>query len=116
MSGMGWPSRIFLYRGSVDMRKGFDGLAGIVRGELGDDPMNGTLFVFLNRPRNMVKALYWDRDGFALWSKRLERGRFTPPKEDGGVIGRAELSLLLDGVSVHVIRRSPRWVKAEEKH
>ena len=116
MIGAVSPGRIFLYRGAADMRKGFDGLAGIVRGELEADPMDGTLFVFLNRSRDMVKALYWDRDGFALWSKRLERGRFTPPKEDGGVIGRAELSLLLDGVSVHVIRRSPRWVKAEEKH
>ena len=97
------------------MRKGFDGLSGIVRGELGADPMDGTLFVFLNKPRNMVKALYWDRDGFALWSKRLERGRFTPPPGDGGVIGRAELSLLLEGVSVQVLRRSQRWVISEEK-
>lgn len=116
MIGIGSLSRIFLYRGTTDMRKGFDGLSGIVRGELGSDPMDGTLFVFLNRPRNMVKALYWDRDGFALWSKRLERGRFTPPKGDGSVIGRAELSLLLEGVSVHVVRRSPRWIKSEEKH
>lgn len=116
MIGVGSPSRVFLYQGATDMRKGFDGLSGIVRGELNDDPMNGTLFVFLNKPRNMVKALYWDRDGFALWSKRLERGRFAPPQGDGGVIGRVELSLLLEGVSVRVIRRSPRWMKAEEKH
>ncbi len=80
MIGVGSPSRIFLYRGTTDMRKGYDGLSGIIRGELSNDPMNGTLFVFLNRPRNMVKALYWDRDGFALWSKRLERGRFAPPQ------------------------------------
>ena len=98
------------------MRKGFNGLAGIIRDELGDDPMNGTLFVFLNRPRNIIKALYWDRDGFALWSKRLEGGHFTPPQVGGGEIGRAELLLLLEGVSVHVVRRSPRWIKPEEKH
>ncbi len=115
MIGVGSPSRIFLYQGGADMRKGCDGLAGIVRGELGADPMDGTLFVFLNRPRNRVKALYWDRDGFALWSKRLERGRFTPSQEVGGVIGRAELLLLLEGVSVRVVRRSPRWVKDGEK-
>ena len=116
MIGIGSPSRVFLYQRATDMRKGFDGLSGIIRGELKDDPMNGTLFVFLNKPRNMVKALYWDRDGFALWSKRLERGRFAPQQGDGGVIGRVELSLLLEGVSVRVIRRSPRWIKAEEKH
>lgn len=116
MIGVGSPNRIFLYRGAADMRKGFDGLSGIVRGELEADPMDGTLFVFLNRGRDMVKALYWDRDGFALWSKRLERGRFTPPPGESGVIGRAELSLLLEGVSVHIVRRSPRWAKAEEKH
>jgi transposase len=113
--GVDSPGRIFLYRGAADMRKGFDGLAGIVRGELGSDPMDGTLFVFLNRPRDMLKALYWDRDGFALWAKRLERGRFAPPQGDGGAIGRAELALLLEGVSVRVVRRSPRWAKSEEK-
>ena len=84
MIGIGSPGRVFLYQGATDMRKGFDGLSGIIRGELKDDSMNGTLFVFLNRPRNMVKAFYWDRDGFALWSKRLERGRFAPPQGDGG--------------------------------
>ena len=112
MIGAVSPGRIFLYRGAADMRKGFDGLAGIVRGELEADPMDGTLFVFLSRSRDMVKALYWDRDGFALWSKRLERGRFTPPQGDGGAIGRADLALLLEGVSVRVVRRSPRWAKS----
>jgi hypothetical protein len=56
-----------------------------------------------------LKAPYWDRDGFALWAKRLVRGRFAPPQGDGGAIGRAELALLLEGVSVLVVRRSPRW-------
>lgn len=70
MIGAVSPGRIFLYRGAAARRKGFDGLAGIVRGEWQADPMDGTLFVFLNRPRDMVKALDWNRDGFALWSKR----------------------------------------------
>jgi len=112
MIGIGASSRIFLYRGPVDMRRGFDGLAGIVRDELSEDPMNGTLFVFLNRSRNKIKALYWDRDGYAIWTKRLERGCFALPSEDGGEIAMAELALLLDGVSVRVVKRSARWTKA----
>lgn len=113
MIGMGPPGRIFLYRGAADMRKGFDGLAGIVRGELGANPMDGTLFVFLNRHRRALKALYWDRDGFALWSKRLERGRFAPPPGDSGVIGRAELALLLEGIDVQVLHRGERWSRPD---
>jgi len=94
------------------MRKGFEGLAGIVRDELSEDPMNGTLFIFLSRSREKLKALYWDRDGYAIWSKRLERGRFAMPVAGGGVIGMSELALLLDGVSVRVLKRSARWAKA----
>ena len=111
MMGISTAQRIFLYRGVTDMRKGFDGLAGIVRGELEQDPMDGTLFVFLNRGRDMVKALYWDSDGYALWSKRLERGRFGPASGGYGQIGMAELALLLEGVSVKVLKRSRRWTK-----
>jgi len=109
MIGIGGNSRIFLYRSAVDMRKGFDGLAGIVSNELGEDPMSGTLFIFLNRTRDKIKALYWDRDGYAIWTKRLERGCFALPTEGGGVIGMAELALLLDGVSVRIVKRSARW-------
>jgi transposase len=111
MIGIGLSSRIFLYRGAVDMRKGFDGLAGIVRDELCEDPMSGTLFIFLNRTRDKIKALYWDRGGYAIWTKRLERGRFALPSEGDGVIGMGELALLLDGVSVRIVKRSARWEK-----
>jgi transposase len=94
------------------MRKGFEGLSGIVRDELSEDPMNGALFVFLNRSRDKIKVLYWDRDGYAIWTKRLERGCFVMPSGDGGAIGRSELALLLDGVSVKILKRSARWSKA----
>lgn len=82
------------------MRKSFDGLSGLVRQELGEDPFSGSLFVFCNRRRNMVKLLYWDRDGFALWFKRLEKGRFTLPAIPASDyrIDRRELVLLLEGV------------------
>jgi transposase len=92
--------RIYLYRGTCDMRKSFDGLCGIVRSELGADPLSGSLFVFCNRRRTMVKVLYWATDGFAIWYKRLEGGRFTLPHmiPSDGRIDRRQLSMLLEGV------------------
>jgi transposase len=93
-------TRIYLYLRPCDMRKSFDGLCGLVRSELGADPLSGSLFVFCNRRRNMVKLLYWDRDGFALWYKRLERGSFRLPAvaSGDGRIDRCQLNLLLEGV------------------
>jgi transposase len=64
------------------MRKSFAGLQGLVARELEEDPLSGTLYVFVNRRRNLVKALFWDRTGYVLVAKRLERGRFSFPSED----------------------------------
>jgi transposase len=93
-------TRIYLYRAACDMRKSFDGLCGIIRSEVNQDPLSGSLFVFCNRRRNMVKLLYWDSDGLAIWFKRLERGSFSLPHMHAmdGRIDRRELSLLLEGV------------------
>ena len=109
MIGLICAARIFLRRSPTDMRKSFDGLSGIVRGEFGRDPLAGDLFVFVNRRRDFVKALYWDRDGLALWAKRLARGCFAPKPDGPAEIGREELTLLLEGVRARVISRSPRW-------
>jgi transposase len=100
MLGLAAATRIYLYRGICDMRKSFDGLCGIVRSNLGEDPLSGFLFVFVNRIRSMVKILYWDRDGLALWYKRLERGHFTLPRiwPSDGLIERRDLSMLLEGI------------------
>jgi transposase len=100
MLGLTAATRIYLYRGICDMRKSFDGLCGIVRSDLGEDPLSGSLFVFVNRTRSMVKLLYWDRDGLALWYKRLEKGRFTLPRiwPSDGLIERRDLSMLLEGI------------------
>lgn len=93
-------TRIYLYSGPCDMRKSFDSLCGLVRAELKADPLSGSLFVFCNRRRTMVKVLYWDRDGFVIWYKRLEEGTFTLPviHGPGGIIERRQLSMLLEGV------------------
>ena len=68
--------RIFLCTRPTDMRKGFDGLQGMVREFLGQDPLSGHLFLFLNRRRDRIKLLWWDRDGLVIWYKRLEAGTF----------------------------------------
>jgi transposase len=69
--------RVHVYGQPVDMRKSFDGLYALARHVLGFDPLSGALFVFINRRGSQVKVLYWDRSGFCIWSKRLERGRFV---------------------------------------
>ena len=109
MIGLPSQGRIYLRRAATDMRKSFDGLSGLVRGEFGQDPLTGDLFVFMNRRRDLLKALYWDRDGFALWAKRLERGRFMLPAGADRELDRATLALLLEGVKARVLFRSPRW-------
>lgn len=106
-------ARIFLYREPADMRKSFDGLSGLVRAHMQADVFSGSLFVFVNRRRKLVKILYWDRDGFALWSKRLEKGTFRIPQPgtDHAELNTAELSMLLEGITpLRVSRRYRRQV------
>jgi transposase len=69
--------RVFLYGEPVDMRKSFTGLYALTKGEMKQDPLSGHLFVFVNRRGDYLKCLYFDRTGFCLWAKRLERGRFV---------------------------------------
>lgn len=70
---------IYVYRGVCDMRRSFDRLAWIVEQELERDPLSGDVYVFLNRASNRMKAMYWDRDGYVMWYKRLETGCFQMP-------------------------------------
>jgi len=90
----------------VDFRKGFDGLCGVVRNTLGEEAQGATLFVFHNRRRDQIRILWWDRNGFAIWMKRLERGTFCFPKLTGTKVGisAAELAAILEGAVV--LRRS----------
>lgn len=98
------------------MRKSFDGLAGLVRGALGREPSDGSYFLFVNRRRDRIKVLYWDRDGLALWYKRLEAGTFEMlPANDGDAavrIDSAELVMLLSGVSLNSVKRRKRFSSA----
>jgi len=98
--------RILAYRHPVDMRKQFDGLVAIVRNELREDPLSGSLFVFVNRRRNYLKLVYWDRTGFCLFAKRLERGRFSFPCDAGAFeLSEQAFRLLLDGILLGANRR-----------
>ena len=106
--------RLFVATQPVDGRKGADSLMVIVRDVFGHNPLSGHLFVFFSKRRERVRIVYWDRNGFAMWSKRLERGRFKPAlSEDGALassaIEAAELALILEGIELAGARRRPRW-------
>lgn len=104
--------RIYLASAPVDLRRGFDGLAGTVREVLRQEPLDGHLFVFGNARRTRVRLLYFDGTGSWLMTKRLEAGRFTWPVVEPGAtsvhLRPEELSILLAGLDV-VVRRRPRW-------
>lgn len=93
------------------MRKGFDGLSGLVRDRLGRDPLSGEVYVFLNRPRTLIKLLHWEAGGLVLYYKRLEKGTFQPPgqPEQGGKIAWPQLVLMVEGIKVLDSRQLPRY-------
>jgi transposase len=94
--------RVFLAPGSTDMRKAINTLSILVEDTLRLDPLSGHLFAFCNRGRTILKVLYWDRNGFCLWQKRLEKHRFKWPRNRDEVmeIGSTELSFLLEGLDI----------------
>ncbi|MCB9035955.1 MAG: IS66 family insertion sequence element accessory protein TnpB [Lewinellaceae bacterium] len=113
MMGFTSAQRYYLSREAADMRKSYDGLSGLVRQGLGRDPLSGEVFIFLNRRRTMIKILVWDRSGFVIWSKRLERGTFELPRstEAGASVALRweELVMILEGVSLGSIQRRKRY-------
>ena len=108
--------RIFVAVKPTDMRKQFDGLSIEVQRVLERDPLSGHLFVFFNRRRTLVKVLYWDRNGFCLIAKRLERGSFKLPNANGQgafEVEAAELGLILEGLDLRGAVRRRRWSPCE---
>lgn len=105
--------RIFISTSPTDMRKQFDGLSSLVTQAFGKDVMTGDYFVFVNRAKNRCKVLCWDRDGFALWAKRLEQGRFQLPSvDDESVVAEIDattLVMILSGVDLHSAKRRKRF-------
>lgn len=112
MLGLPPSVRIYFATELTDMRNGIDGLRAIVEGALRHDPYDGHLFVFVGKSKDKVKVLFWDRSGFVLYMKRLEKGRFQLPLIDAKrkqvEMEPAQLAMLLDGIDLNA-RRLARW-------
>lgn len=110
--------RVMVCTVPVDVRRSFDGLAATTRNVLGEDPLSGQLFVFFNRRGDQVRVLYFDRDGYCVFAKRLERGRFKLPWEGAHEVQKkyeteaSELALILEGIDLKGAKRRPRWSPA----
>jgi len=105
--------RVYLCTSACDMRRSFDGLHALVTQAMQLDAFGGHLFVFSNRRRDRIKILYWDRDGFAVWAKRLEEGTyampFGEPSEKRREITAAELGAILSGIDLSAAKRRKRY-------
>lgn len=103
----------YLFTGSTDMRKGFDALSGVVRSQMGRDPLSGEVFIFVNRSRNTVKMLHWEHGGLVIYHKRLETGRFERPffdeKQNAFQMRWSELVMMIEGVSMKNIIQRKRF-------
>jgi transposase len=113
MLTLGPSIKVYLARGTTDLRKSFDGLAGAVRERLAEDPLSGHLFVFCGRRRHLVKVLYWDGTGFWIVAKRLARGTFSWPEPTDArptiELRPDELGALLGGVDLRRTTSRPWW-------
>ena len=91
-------ARIFLHKAPIDLRKGFEGLSALVGEAFNQEVTSGAYFVFLNRRRVLMKVLYWDSDGLAIWHKRLEKGSFPKRRSDQVLMDRRDFFMMLEGV------------------
>jgi transposase len=110
---------VFVATERVDGRKGIDGLSALVRSQFAEDPLSGRMFVFFTRRADRVRVLYWDRDGYVLTIKRLEKGTYKlpwPAERGRLVIEAAELIMVLEGIELRGARRRARWVPSSHVH
>lgn len=105
--------RVWLYTEPTDMRKSFDGLSGLVKHQLREDPLSGQLFVFINRRKTQMKVLYFDRSGYCVWSKRLVQGQFNYRSSTSGKrsLDWLQLKLLIEGIEVKKSRQFKRFAR-----
>ena len=108
--------RYYLCNEPTDMRKGFDGLAGLVRTHFKADPMNGSVYVFINKNRNLIKLLHWSDGGFTMYYKRLEKGQFERPSPGKPpLIPWSVLMMIVEGVSLSHVRKKERYSLPKNK-
>ena len=114
MLNVSGATRVLVATSPVDLRGSFNRLYGLVVEQLKDDPLSGHLFVFRGRRGDRVKVLYWDRDGYALWYKRLEKGvfRFPAHGSDAVEVSAADLGLILEGIDLRSVKRQKRFALA----
>ena len=106
MIALGGTPQFFLCTQPVDMRKSFEGLGGVVQNIFEEDILSGNYFIFINRSRDRMQVLYWDKDGLAIWYKRLEKGIFSTTNLEDNKLDRREFLMLLEGVTPkHVQKR-----------
>jgi transposase len=105
------PTTKLWFASAVDLRRGFDGLANLVRTQLNADPTSGHLFIFTNRSANRIKVLYWGGHGLCLWCSRLEAGRYHFPEATaaGIELSAAQFAMILDGIDLSHVRRFKRF-------
>ena len=104
--------RYYLHREPTDMRKSFDGLSGLVKQKMELNALAGDVFIFINKRRNQLKLLCWDRDGFCVYHKRLEKGTFELPQISGSssiILTALQLQLILNGIQLQSIKQRPRF-------
>jgi transposase len=112
--------RVFLYRLPTDMRKSFHGLIALTESALKQDPLSGSLFVFVNRRRDRIKILYWGQTGFCIWYQQLQQGTYQLPvadaveTQDSVEVTRSQLSLILDGIDLTSARQRTRFQRLKE--
>jgi len=115
MIGFTPSQRYFLHGPATDMRMGFDSLCGLVSSQMGRDILSGDVFIFVNRGRNRVKLMVWDRSGFVIWYKRLEAGTFELPQLAGGSHGLElkweRLVMILEGIQLSSVRQRKRYAR-----
>ena len=111
-------ARYYLYREPTDIRRSFDGLCGLVTERLGQNPMSGDLFIFINKPRNRMKLLKWEPGGFVLFYKRLERGTFELPdaanQGSSQQIGYGQLTMMVTGISMKYAKKRRRFLQQND--